>query len=90
MKHIQLVRGISILFFLLAIGCKSNSQELNKTVDKDINSNQVSWKSNIHEAMAEAKSRNELLFVYCYSPTCSHCQAVSPFFDTAEIAVKYN
>ena len=83
-------RPLSAFLLLLILGCKSNSQELNKTVDKDINSNQVSWKSNIHEAMAEAKSRNELLFVYCYSPTCSHCQAVSPFFDTAEIAVKYN
>ena len=84
------LRFLSILLFLLALGCKSNSKELDKPTDKVIDSQKVNWENNINDAIAEAKSRNELLFVYCYSPTCSHCQAVTPFFDTQEIASKYN
>jgi thioredoxin-related protein len=83
-------RLLPVLLLFLMLGCKSNSLELEKPADKVIDPNQVSWKTNINEALAEAKNRNELLFVYCFSPTCSHCQAVTPFFDTAEIAAKYN
>lgn len=91
-KHIQNLKGISILLVLLAIGCKSNSQQT-ASVDlpaKVINETEISWKSNFEEALAEAKNRGELLFVECYSPTCPYCLALEPYFKEPEVAKKYN
>ncbi|WP_162628247.1 thioredoxin family protein [Arcticibacterium luteifluviistationis] len=91
-KHIQNLKGISILIVLLAIGCKSNSQQANTPTlpAKVINESEISWKSSFEEALAEAKSRGELLFVECYSPTCQYCLALEPFFKEPEVAKKYN
>jgi thioredoxin-related protein len=94
MKHIQLVRGISILFFLLAIGCKSNSQETSvaqkELPAKVVNETEITWKADVNLALEEAKNRGELLFVECYSPTCPYCMAIEPFFKEPEVAKKYN
>jgi thiol-disulfide isomerase/thioredoxin len=72
-----------VLITLLFTSCKSSSQ---KVVDEKV----VTWETNMTEALAKAKANNELLFVECYSPTCSHCQAIEPFFKMPEVAKKYN
>jgi thioredoxin-related protein len=93
MKHIQLFRGISILFVLLAIGCKSNSQEtttLKELPAKVISKTEVTWKADVNLALEEAKNRGELLFVECFSPSCPYCMAIEPFFNEPEVAEKYN
>ncbi|AWW00135.1 TlpA family protein disulfide reductase [Arcticibacterium luteifluviistationis] len=81
------ISKISLLFFLLLFCTRTFSQQkdqVNEITDS------VKWKTSISEALTEAKRINKLLFVYCFSPTCPHCQAVSPFFETKEIANKYN
>jgi thiol-disulfide isomerase/thioredoxin len=94
MKHIQHLRSISILLVLLAMGCKSNSQETKDAVKelpaKVINEKEITWNTDINAALQEAKNRGELLFVECYSPTCPYCMAIEPFFKEAEVAKKYN
>jgi thiol-disulfide isomerase/thioredoxin len=72
-----------VLITLLFTSCKSSSE---KVVDEK----EVTWETNITEALAKAKANNELLFVECFSPTCSHCQAIEPFFKMPEVAKKYN
>lgn len=89
--HLKNSKAIALLSVLLAIGCKSNSQETKSALPaKVINENEISWKANIDEALAEAKNRGELLFVECYSPTCPYCMALEPFFKEPEVAKKYN
>ncbi|MFT7419148.1 MAG: thioredoxin-related protein [Arcticibacterium sp.] len=98
LKHIQNIKGISILIILLAFGCKSNSQETAEEKAtpkvnlpaKVIDETQVSWKPDITAALAEAKTRGELLFVECYSPTCQYCVAIEPYFKEPEVAKMYN
>ena len=93
MKHIQLFRGISILFVLLAIGCKSNSQEtttLKELPAKVVSKTEVTWKADVNLALEEAKNRGELLFIECFSPACPYCMAIEPFFNEPEVAEKYN
>lgn len=88
-------KGLSLVAFLLFVGCQSKSQDTATGTQQVINNEpidatQITWNPNIQEALAKAKANNKLLFVECYSPTCPVCQSIEPFFKNAEIAKKYN
>ncbi|MGR3810725.1 thioredoxin family protein [Jiulongibacter sp. NS-SX5] len=80
------IKTFSLLVVLLAFGCKSNSQQ----AEVPINTEEVTWQTDINTAMQMAKDQNKLLFVECYSPNCPYCQALEPYFKNTEVATKYN
>ena len=88
MKHFT--KTISLLAVLLAFGCKSNSQQATEKTQAPINTSEVTWQSDINQALADAKAQGKLLFVECYSPNCPYCNALEPFFKNTEVATKYN
>ncbi|UBM60878.1 thioredoxin family protein [Marinilongibacter aquaticus] len=74
---------LSFALFFFALGCNSKGQT-------EVDTNKVTWQADFHEAQAKAKAESKLFFVECFSPTCSHCQAVEPFFSKEEVAKMYN
>ncbi len=64
----------------LGISFSSNSQS----------TDEITWQKDIKVALNEAITKGQLLFVECFSPTCSHCKAIEPFFKNSEVAKMYN